>query len=311
MTHQVSIPAGFNPNNAVPADASVSQHSRHAAVTPPVPPATEQKPGYVPAPATPADTAPANIDPATYAAFQKWQADQAATTTAGTQTPPAEPEAPQGAAGDESYLLGADAATSTLRNVALNDPYLRTTMQAVEMVAPKLDMARALGNAVDRVDATLIDRAYIREVGGEQAERLIQMAEGIVQHCDAEVTRTITGIHAAAGGEQQFKSAVAVFNSKAPAYLKQAVLEGFNSLDKTRIQSATQALLEFVKDSGALPTAPTGHVQGNAAVPHSEMALSKEAFQTERLKLNRNDAQYANKERELMARRQLGKRMGI
>jgi len=307
MTHQVSVPAGIDPSKAVPADATVHQHSREGAptpVAPPLPAATTQAPGFVPAPA-----APAGADAAEFAAFQAWKASQA-----GTPTPapvPAKPAAPARTSGFEDVGMGADAALSATKAAAQADDYLMATFSTFELVAPDIDLARAVGNAIDRGDVSLIDAAYLREKAGANADKLIKVAQGLVTHVTDTVSRLTTEIHTKAGGQERWDAAVQVFNTAAPKYLKEFVAQSIDSANPKRISTAVESLLDFVKNNGGLPTPPQGHVRAGGGAPDAALGLSKEAYQAERLKLDRRARDFPERERELTARRQLGKQMGL
>lgn len=68
-------------------------------------------------------------------------------------------------------------------------------------LAPGLNVVRALGNAIDRADLSLIDTAYLREVGGDKAERLIALATNMVNHVTTSVDNMVSEIEAKAGGQ--------------------------------------------------------------------------------------------------------------
>lgn len=307
----VSIPAGVNPNAAIPAHAGVTQHSGDATPPnpiPPVVPSTQQTEGWVPKPTVPSLT-PAAATPAAdpdYAAFLAWKATQSATPEA----PKTEPVKP--AAKPEAFDgIGATAAVQAVREASSSDPLLLATFSLFEMVAPSVDLARACGNAIDRGDPTLVDSAYLREAAGEHADRLIKSAQGLVQHVTETTTRIVSEIHTLAGGEAQFNAAVAAFNAKAPQYLQEFVKAGMDSNDPKRIRTATESLLNFVKESGALPRPPQGHVRAGGGTPDASFGLTKVEYQAERQKLDRNARDYAERCRELDARRQIGKRAGM
>lgn len=303
----VAVPSGVNPAGAIPNDADVTMHSRHAspgadAGIAPVPPAAAQVPGFLNEQPKPAAPNPA-ADPE-YAAFLQWKAQQAAAKPA--QAAPAV-QAPVAA----SAPIGAQAALDAAKAATAQDPHLMAVFSTFELVAPEVDLARAVGAAIDHGDLSRIDEAYLREKGGANAEKLIQIAKGLIQHINTSVTAVVTSVHAMAGGEDAFNNAVAVFNEKAPKYLREFVAQSFDSHNPDRIRSATESLLDFVKTQGALPVAPQGHVRAGGGTPAAGQGLSKEAYQAERLKLNRNDRDYADKERELTARRQIGKSQGL
>lgn len=315
MAEQVAIPAGFNPNNAVPADAEgVVAHSRSAnppgepGGLPAVPPSGQQAPGY--APAKPAAQAPTD-DAAEFEAFKAWKAAQAAK---GEQAP-AEPEKPVNPPAKveqpENATLGAAESMQALTNAAQSDPYLMSTFKLFELAAPEVDLVRAIGSAIDHGDTSRIDKAYLKEKGGDKADHLIATAEGLVKHVTEAVESITKSVYEQAGGEAAWSQAVAAFNKHAPAYAKQFIASAMNSGDKAKIQQATADVLKFVKDNGHAVVEPQGHVRGNGGSAGEIVGLSKAQYQAERAKLDRNARDYADKARELDARRQIGKNQGL
>ena len=307
---QIAIPAGVNPAAAIPADAVVHERSAPGVpagpTVPPVAPSNEQKPGFVPAPA--GVVPPAGADADEFAAFKAWQAAQQ-----GKVTPPA-PAAPApkpAAPANADFAMGADAALEATKQAAQADTYLAATFSMFEMVAPEVDLARAVGNAIDRGDPSLIDVKYLTEKGGDKAAKLIEVAKGLVAHTTETVARLTTEIHTKAGGEANWNAAVAVFNQQAPKYLREFVAQSIDSANPSRITSAVESMLDFVKNSGALPRPPEGHVRAGGGAPNAALGLSKADYQAERMKLDRRARDFPEKERELTARRALGKSMGL
>lgn len=300
MAEQVAVPAGVNPNNAIPMDATVIQRS----TTPNIPPvvgSNEEKPGFV----APTPAAPAAADDKDYAAFLAWKAAQEGGKPVVKEEPApvAKPVVTEG--------IGAEQSLEMVKAAAASDPYLTSTFNLFSLVAPKVDLARAVGTALDRGDVSLIDVAYIREAAGDNADKLIETAKGLVTHVTNTVESITTNIYEQAGGQEQFDAATAVFNEVAPKFIRGFVAEGVNSGNPERIKEAISYMLDFVKQSGKLPQAPEGHVRANGGSPSAAMGLSKAQYQAERLKLNRQDRNYADHERELTARRQLGKSLGM
>lgn len=303
----VAVPTGIDPSRAVPSDAVVYQRSGAAPGTPPAPAAPAEIFPGIPDPSAP-KTPPAAQDPQ-YAEFLQWKAAQAAEPRA--PAAPAEPAKPVEKPAVKVDAVGATESVDAARTAAHSDPYLGATFSLFEVSAPDVDLTRAIGNAIDRSDASLIDRAYIREKGGAHAEKLIKAAEGLVDHIDRQVASVTTAIYGEAGGEQQFNLAVAAFNKHAPAYLRESVANGLNSYNRDKVLDATKGMLQFVKDGGYLVTNPQGHVRAGGGSPDSALAMTKAQYQEARRQLNMNDRNYAEKERELTARRQLGRNMGI
>lgn len=312
MAEVIAIPQGVNPNSAIPADAG-NLRERSGGGTPgapgaeggipAVPPSSQQQPGFV-APV-------AGAGDAEYAAFKAWKEAQA-----GGKPAPVAPVAPVVPVVPESNKtpgfegMGAAGAMELVKNAAASDPYISATFDLFSVAAPGVDLARALGNAIDRGDPSLIDVAYLNEKGGAQAAKLVEIAKGLVTHVTAAAERVVTDIYAAAGGEAQWGVAAAAFNAQAPQYLKEFVGASLDSANPAKIKSAVDSVLDFVKKNGSVPVAPQGHVRAGGGTPDASLGLSKAEYQAERLKLNPRDRDYADKERELTARRSLGKKSG-
>lgn len=318
MAEQVAIPAGVNPAAAGGNGPDVTHYGTRAngggnpgpganpdGGLPALPNSSQQQPGHQPTVVTP----PAGADAAEFAAFQAWKATQGKGTTPAVPTPTPTPAAP--ALTLFAGVEGADAALAATKQAAGSDPIIALTFENMATLAPELNLARALGTAIDRADASLIDRAYLREVGGDKADKLIKLAEGMVQHVDTQVANMVAEINTKAGGAAQWNASTASFNTSAPAYLKEYVKEALNSANPAKIRQGVDAVLEFVKASGNLPQAPNGHVRAGGGTPDASLGLSKEGYQQARLKLNRNDRGYNDQARELDARRQIGKKMGL
>lgn len=321
MAEQVVIPAGVNPAAAGGNGPDVTHYGSRAnggsatpgapggdGGIPAVPKAAEQKPGFQPT------QPPASGGDAEYQQFLAWKAAQAAQAGAAPVVPvtlaaPTKPVANLQAFGGDG--IGGDAALAATQAAASSDPIIALTFENMATVAPDLNLARAMGNAIDRADPSLIDRAYLREVGGDKADKLIKLAEGMVNHVTAAVDNMVTTIHAKAGGEAQWNASTASFNQSAPAYLKAYVTEQLNSANPTKIQAGVAAVLDFVKQAGTLPVAPQGHVRAGGGSPDAALGLSKQAYQEARLKLNKFDRGYNDAARELDARRAIGKKLGL
>lgn len=314
MAEQVSIPAGVNPANiggGGSGGGDVTHYGTRAngggapnnepGNIPALPNGNEQKPGFVP---EQKPTPPAGVDAAEYAAFLAFKAAQG-------KPAPTEPKPePKPALPTKAEPVGPHAAMEAAMQAGATDPVLSSTFEMIALVAPDVDLSRAMGNAIDRGDLDLIDRAYLKEVGGDKADRLIKLAENMVKHIETQSEAIIADTYKAAGSEAQWNAATAAFNASAPEYLRQYVVEAMNSANPTKIRVGVAAVLEYVKQTGALPTAPQGHVRAGGGLPSEQTGLSKAEYQAERLKLNRFDRDYNDRARELDARRAIGKKAG-
>lgn len=255
-------------------------------------------PGMQPAPAAPAPAAETqtNID-ALVAAVQslvsKGKDDPAAAAPANVAPP----------AGDLNAIELAD----------VDDPMVRAMATSLKMGAPAdLDLNRALGNAIERGDAALIDKAYLREKFGDQADLRIRLAEGIVEAVAAQSQALTDSIKTAAGGEAAWEASRLAFNTKAPATLKAAAKVLLNSGIKDQVQAGAQLVIEFAKGQGYLPgNSPT--IGGNAPTQGAGAPLSSTEYKAELAKLagRTNARDFAEQADALRARRIAGRNAGI
>lgn len=277
-----------------------------------LPPASQQAPGYVPVtqnqadqyvlPLTDAQKAAqaqaAGIKPEELAAFRAFQAAQANPAATPAPAKPALPTNPSGAL---------DLAV----RAASHDPILGSMLGIFDGTAAGVDRGRALGNALTHGDPSLIDVAYLREVGGKDAERLVTIAQGIVQHCTAAAAQATASVFALAGGEANWDAATAAFNRSAPDHLKQFVKYSLDSGSASQVEAGAKAVVEFAKSSGLVATPGTGFIASGGGAPGSAQGLSKDAFQAAHAALDKNSRTYEREKGELYGRRQIGKQMGL
>ncbi len=269
-----------------------------------VPPPNQQTPGMLPPPGTP----PAGVDQAEYKeflAFKEAKAKAAAVPApSATPTPASEPVKITPSESNESVNL--------MDNAAGSDPVMKSMLTVFDHGAKGLDRSRALGNALARGDASLVDVAYIREHGGEQAESLIEVAKSIVTHATAAVAEVSTAILAASGGQAGWDAAAAAFNKTALPSMRDYVAKEMESGNRARILAAAAFVTDHAKGSGLVTNQgvvvqPGGGNNGNP----SESALSKGDFKAELAKLDKRDRQYQAKTDALFERRVRGANAGL
>jgi hypothetical protein len=263
-------------------------------------PPANQLPGFV-APPVAAVAAPAGAAPAAGTPNPLDASINALIAALNAQAPAAAVAAP---------VATADAGLNNFDVTTLEDPILRSMATVMQTVGKGLDMNRALGLAIERGDAALIDTAYLREKGGDSAEQLIVIAKGIVEAVEAQATAVTAGIHALAGGEPQWNSSVAAFNKAAPEHLRKVVAVMLDSEKKEQINAAAKLVVEYAKGSGLVPNAQ-GLIHNGGTASSSAQALTKEAFQIALRSLKSDDRNYQAQRGDLFARRQQGKNLGL
>lgn len=297
MTQSIPAPAGLTgaefgaaavqPTNAVPGFA-VPPGGPSAAVPPAQPPS--------------APTAPAA--PSTGTSPDMAAAIAALTAALGAAKAP---ETPDGEVGT-SPAPEKFGDLNTLDTSTLDDPIIRSMATVMQTVGKDLDLNRAIGNALDRGDARLIDTAYLREKGGANAEQLITIAKGIVEAVEAKGNAITAEIHALAGGEAGWTASVAAFNSTAPQELRLVVAQMLDSNKPDIIKAGAKLVTQFGNGSGLIPNSNPQLTAGAGA--NAAAALTKEGFQAELRKLDPNSREFNTQRSELFARRALGRKLG-
>jgi hypothetical protein len=282
MTEQVRV-SGFNVPG-VPAGASVVEHSREGLQ--PANPATAitgfmpQVPAAAPVAApAPVAAAPA-VDPTIAALLAALSGPQAAA-----------PAAPATAA----YVAPAN-----------GDPVV-SSLSSI-LAGAGVDISRAVAKAMEYGDVSLIDKAYIASVGGANAAHLTQLAASLVEHTGREGEAAVASAHTLAGGQANWNSAAALFRQNAPAHLQTICTNMLDSGIRAQSDAAAKMVVEFAKGNGGL-VQNAGLITGQAT-PGAEAALSKDQFQAELAKLNRNERGYEQRRGELFGRRAMGKQLG-
>lgn len=278
MAENVAV-SGFN----VPGVPGASERGDNQ----PVPPASQQTPGFVTPPPAPAA--------GTFTQAQV--AEQVAAALAAAK--PAAP-APAPAAQPQFAFADGDAG---------NDPVLSSMTALFTSAGSGIDLQRALGNALSRGDPSLIDLAYITEKGGAQAAHLANVAKAIVERVQTQTNAAASAVYDTAGGKDQWATAAAVFDQNAPAHLKGVIAGLLESGKPESIKYGAQTVLDYVKQNG-LVVNPAQLINAGANNVGAGQALDKFGFQEALFKLDKNSRSYDQDRNALFARRQAGKQIG-
>ena len=208
---------------------------------------------------------------------------------------PAEVAGPAGTAGPQST----------------GDEVLDGIVESVAIAYPKLSIDRAVGKAIESGDARFIDEAYIREVAGKDADRLIKVAKSAVSRVNESASQLKETVYSAVGGEQNWQTAVAAFNKGAPKELREAVAVMLDSGKSTQVKAAAQLVSQFASAGGFIRSSDSrsGAPQYSAAA--GGQGLSANDFKTEIAKLDRNARGFQEKRADLYNRRALGQKAGL
>ena len=256
----------------------------------PIPPqVTAPAPDATPAAAAPA---PAGLDAAIAAMTAAIQSITPATPAAQAAVEPAV----------ESSLNGYDVNS-------IEDPIIKSMATVMQTVGKGVDMDRAIGKAIEDGRTDLIDVAYLREVGGANAQDLITIATGLVNAVAAKSASVSNEVYTLAGGQANWDAGVAVFNQAAPSELRLVIAQMLDSGKEQLIKAGAKMVVEFSKNSGKLPNV-NPLLQSGASAPAAAQALDKVSFQTELRKLDPNARDFQSQREQLFARRQLGRQLG-
>ncbi len=261
------------------------------------------------APPTPAPQAPAPEQPAAQPSQEGDTLAKAVAQLTELFNKQAEGQAPEEEPTQESGDTDGYGDLNSFDVESLEDPVHRgMALALLEGIPDGFDLNRALGLALDRGDASLIDRGYIRDKCGKGADNKIRIAEGLVKAANAHSASIKSSVYEAAGGESQWFAAVAVFNKAAPAPIRHAAAALMDSGDSEKIKSAAALVVQFGRASGGMPVV-NPRLDGGATIYTGE-ALDKAAFQEELAKLDKNSRDYQAQRDALFARRTLGRKLG-
>ncbi len=324
MAEAIAVPV--HGHNAPPAPAGATQHSREVQATTLA--GIPDIPAYATGASAPAAHAPTPQDHDTFLASQPTVAalDPRLTALLRGENPPSKPEAdvPSEPTKDTKAETpdkvvepetAQDKPTGGLNDIdlsSLENPQLENLGTLLLTAAPNLDIDRALGKAIEYMDPALIDEHYLREVGGDKAKVLVNLAEQIVSTAKELSDSTVKAVYEGAGGQENWNAAVALFNQKAPKHLREVAAELLDSKNANKIKSGAQFVLEYARMQGALADKPE-YQDPAASKGNVAHALTKKQFQEELNKLVpefRNPDYYAQRQ-ELMDRRRLGQQLGI
>lgn len=190
------------------------------------------------------------------------------------------------------------------------DEVLDGIVESVAMAYPKLSIDRAVGKAIESGDSRFIDEAYIREVAGKDADRLIKVAKSAVSRVNESAAQLKETVYSAVGGEQNWQTAVAAFNKGAPKELREAVAVMLDSGKTTQVKAAAQLVSQFASAGGFIRSnSRSGAPQYSAAA--GGQGLSANDFKAEIAKLDRNSRDFQEKRADLYNRRALGRQAGL
>lgn len=170
------------------------------------------------------------------------------------------------------------------------------------------DISKALDKAYESGNVADIDRAFLKERFGDNAESAIALAEAVMEHELAASQSILNSVFEVAGGEAKFREASDVFRQHADADEKAAVRFMLDSNNPDMVKYAAKKIVDFHKASGVLSTT------GGKLVPDSgfseNQGLSADEFTKARHALNQMSRTYQNDLGRLMELRRIGIQLG-
>jgi hypothetical protein len=189
------------------------------------------------------------------------------------------------------------------------DPQVRALGELLVASAPGLNIDTLMGLAIAEGDPSKIDIGYLAKNFGDKAQALHNIATQIVKTVAAQATALVQNIHTSAGGEANWKAAVAAFNKNAPAHVRQAAGVLLNSKDNAQVLNGAKLVMEFAQQGGFVA------VQGQQVVGQggiaAEQGITKQVFQQRLNALNKQAPDYLEQWNSLFYQRQVGKNRGI
>lgn len=219
--------------------------------------------------------------------------------------------APAVGEGEVAGSAGAADSLNAFDPASLQDPILRSMATVMQSIGKGIDMDRVFSKALEHGDAGLLDVAYLREKGGENAEQLLTIAQGIVSAVNAQGEALQKSVHEAAGGSATWNASTAVFNKAAPSELRTVAKLLLDSGDANKVKAGAKLVVEFAKSKGLVPQHSARVADGSTAAMPAAAGLSKPAFQDELRKLNTQARDYTEQREALFARRAFGRTIGL
>lgn len=180
--------------------------------------------------------------------------------------------------------------------------------------ATDADLTRALGKALEYGDLSLVDGAFLAEKFPGQEAKILAIGKAILADKEASSAKLLGTVHDAAGGKENWQTAVTIFNANADPATKEVVKTLFNSGSDAAIKAAAQQVLALASAQGVVLSKPESFRPNGAPAP---TGLSADGFQTELGALNKEfknrvgTRQYNEKYDALVARRSAGRRAGL
>lgn len=189
------------------------------------------------------------------------------------------------------------------------DPQLKPiSAYLTAKLGDKVDLARAFGHAVERGDSDLIDRAYLAEILGGDADEVATLAASLFEAAAAKASSVVTSIYNEFGGEASVRQAVGFYNTKADPEERAAMALLLDSGNKASINYAMKKITEFAAQAGGVRVQTGGGIP--LGQPSAQRGLSSAEYQKQVGEAHRRGARPAEFDR-LRDLRKLGLTQGL
>lgn len=133
-----------------------------------------------------------------------------------------------------------------------DDPYAQPSIAYIENVCSTkgVDLERAFDTAIDYGNTDLIDKEYLREKLGDDAEAVIKQATALFEYSASQTDAAMNAVYEAVGGEEVLKQAVPYFNEAADAEERAEVKYLLDSGNKELMARAAKRIVEYANKGG-------------------------------------------------------------
>ena len=191
------------------------------------------------------------------------------------------------------------------------DTSVRTLVQSMGST-PK-EFISMVQNAVEYGDVNLIDHTLVDSKYAPYKSAIEQVTKAIIESTQQSEATVIKTVEDVAGGMDNWKASVAIFNAQAPTYLKETVK---TMIDNGLVKEGAQMLMQSVQSLGSTGERMPG-IQGTTSTPqrglsYDEMKKELSALISEAGGASlEGDNQYARRYASIQERRALGRKQGL
>lgn len=196
---------------------------------------------------------------------------------------------------------------------SIEDPTIRAIGRSLRMMAPDLDYNRAIGDALSTGNPKLLNTVYIREIMGDNATDVIELAKDAIQAVHTVSDNITNEVVQMVGGDAAYNTIASVFAKVASPADQEYVDSRITSRDRSKIIDAITHMANIANKSGKIPV-PGQNLVGKTAGEPALEGLSMKAFQKALNTIRgtvKDPAEFAQQEKVLIRQRELGRQNGL